>query len=151
MRNKTSSGVAVFCASMWGTVGCELKPGHTGNHKSGNAYWTTSSYDMAARLDADRTATPETRLVAHVDASKCVNPAVSADMHVDNETGKRTPLRESPEMTVHLDKTDLKLLAELKAAIGARTTEAVIKAALRAFKRQHEERPRTILRSTEKE
>jgi hypothetical protein len=32
--------VGIYCPEMFGTLGCELKPGHRGKHKSGSACWT---------------------------------------------------------------------------------------------------------------
>lgn len=54
---------------------------------------------MRARLDADRTAQPKTRLVAHVavgpddGVTRTIVPG-PADTHIDNDSGKRTDLRE---------------------------------------------------------
>lgn len=46
-----------------------------------------------ARLDADRTAKPKTRLLGHARAGDCVGPgSVNADTLEDTGTGKRTPL-----------------------------------------------------------
>ncbi len=47
---------------------------------------------VRARLDPDRTAKPLTRLVARVDASKCINPAVSANEYIGDD-GTRHKLR----------------------------------------------------------
>lgn len=50
-----------------------------------------------ARLDADRTAQPKTRLLGHGTAGHCLGPgSVSADTLENVETGERTPLT-SPE------------------------------------------------------
>jgi hypothetical protein len=46
-----------------------------------------------ARLDADRTAKPKTRLVGHAKRGDCVGPgSVQPDALEDTATGKRTPL-----------------------------------------------------------
>ena len=45
-----------------------------------------------ARLDADRTAVPKTHLVAHAVEGQRISPAIAADTHVDEETGKRMSL-----------------------------------------------------------
>ncbi len=52
-----------------------------------------------ARLDADRTAKPLTRLVGHARFGDCVGPGTTpADALEDVETGDRTPLVEGPKL-----------------------------------------------------
>lgn len=51
-----------------------------------------------ARLDADRTAKPKTRLIGHANAGHCLGPgSVPADALEDTETGKRTPLTQAQD------------------------------------------------------
>ncbi|HEY8096882.1 MAG TPA: hypothetical protein VIE65_12440 [Methylobacter sp.] len=56
--------------------------------------WMERRYSRSmARLDADKSAKPLTRLVAHVNPGDCVGPGITkADAIEDIQTGKRTPL-----------------------------------------------------------
>lgn len=60
----------------------------------------TVSYERAARLDADRTAQPKTRLVGHAPAGSRVGPGLvpDADAIEDIATGARTPLAPVPTL-----------------------------------------------------
>lgn len=46
-----------------------------------------------ARLDAERTAKPLTRIIAHVQAGEMVGPGITVPMALETETGDRIPLK----------------------------------------------------------
>jgi hypothetical protein len=53
----------------------------------------TTNYAVPARVDADKTAKPLTRLIGHARRGDCIGPcSVDADALEEVETGKRTPL-----------------------------------------------------------
>jgi len=56
-----------------------------------------------ARLDADRTAKPKTRLIAHVREGDCVRGTLAPDAHEDLETGVRTELADDDAKQALLD------------------------------------------------
>jgi|HubBroStandDraft_3_1064219.scaffolds.fasta_scaffold1342108_2 hypothetical protein len=60
-----------------------------------------------ARLDANRTAKPKTRLLGHARAGDCVGPGtVNADTLEDTATGERTPLDERLGIRLNTRSTD---------------------------------------------